>query len=99
MKIEDLEKIKFTTLAWCLLDSSEKSAYMKGFLDCKNKIRQILKEEVEACPECKSVFIQYDKITNECYCLEKNCNHRWKFNFDFNNIKNDYLRISINSNV
>lgn len=55
------------------------------------------REEWEYCPKCKSLFIQYDKCRDECYCLVKNCNHRWVFNYDFCNIKNSYLRISINS--
>jgi len=53
------------------------------------------KKEFEICPKCKSIFIQYDENNDECYCLEKHCNHRWKEDLDFNNIKNPYLRTSI----
>jgi len=53
------------------------------------------REEWENCPKCQSLFIQYDQNTNECYCLEKGCGHRWDADFDFNNIKNPYLRTSI----
>jgi hypothetical protein len=52
--------------------------------------------EMETCPNCSSLFIQYDEINDQCYCLA--CNHRWEEDVDFdevNNIKNDYLRISI----
>lgn len=52
-------------------------------------------KEIERCPDCQSIFIQYDQNTDECYCLEKNCNRRWKEDLDFYNIKNPYLRISI----
>jgi len=50
---------------------------------------------IEKCPNCGSPFIQYDEITNECYCLEKNCNHRWLQKLNFDNINNPYLRTSI----
>ncbi len=54
------------------------------------------KDEIERCPECQSIFIQYDENTEECYCLEKACSHRWKMiELDFYNIKNPYLRTSI----
>lgn len=52
--------------------------------------------ELEICPICKSIFIQYDERRDQCYCLE--CKNRWEEDIDFdniNNIKNDYLRISI----
>ncbi len=52
--------------------------------------------ELENCPKCGSIFIQYDEAQDQCYCLE--CNSRWEEDLDFNNIssiKNDYLRISI----
>lgn len=50
---------------------------------------------MEKCPKCKSRFIQYDNITKECYCLQKDCNYRWKEILNFNNIENMYLRVSI----
>lgn len=53
------------------------------------------RDDVERCEKCKSIFIQYDENNEECYCLEKNCNHRWKVELDFYNIKNPYLRTSI----
>jgi hypothetical protein len=53
------------------------------------------KERIERCPMCRSLFIQYDENTDECYCLVKSCNHRWKMDIDFLNIKNPYLRNSI----
>ena len=54
--------------------------------------------ELEVCPRCNSIFIQYNEINDQCYCLEKNCNYRWEEDIDFENInkiKNDYLRMSI----
>ncbi len=53
------------------------------------------RNEIEHCPNCNSIFIQYDETNDECYCLEKDCNHRWKEDLDFHNIKNPYLRTSI----
>lgn len=53
---------------------------------------------MEVCPNCESIFIQYDESNDECYCLEKDCNYKWKEEIDFNNInniKNPYLRTSI----
>lgn len=52
--------------------------------------------ELEICPSCKSILIQYDERRDQCYCLE--CNNRWEEDIDFHNIdsiKNDHLRISI----
>jgi len=50
---------------------------------------------MERCPKCNSIYIQYDKFTEECYCLEKSCLHRWKMELNPDIIQNDYLRISI----
>lgn len=50
---------------------------------------------MERCPKCKSIYIQYDEYSDECYCLNKECGHRWEADFDFHNIKNPYLRTSI----
>lgn len=55
----------------------------------------MLEPEIEVCPKCKSRFIQYDEGNDECYCLEKDCNYRWKADLDFDDIKNPYLRASI----
>ena len=51
--------------------------------------------DVERCPKCGSIYIQYDRITGKCYCLIKSCNHRWEQELDFDNIKNAYLRATI----
>jgi hypothetical protein len=53
------------------------------------------KEDVERCPKCKSIYIQYDEYSDECYCLNKECGNRWEADLDFHNIKNPYLRTSI----
>lgn len=50
---------------------------------------------MERCPQCNSIYIQYDENNDECYCLNKECNHRWPANLDFHDIKNPYLRTSI----
>jgi hypothetical protein len=56
----------------------------------------------EQCPspKCNSVHIQYDSRIHQCYCLHRDCNHRWNpYNapdFDINNIQNPYLRASLN---
>ncbi len=51
---------------------------------------------IERCPKCQSLFIQYDEVKDELYCLEKQCNNRWSSDIDdFYNIKNPYLRNSI----
>ena len=54
-------------------------------------------KDMERCPKCNSVFIQADRITKECYCLEKVCSYRWfeKLPEDTCRIINPYLRISI----
>ena len=49
----------------------------------------------EICPKCKSEFIQHDKYNNMLHCLEKKCNYKWVQKIDFKNIKNKYLRASI----
>ncbi len=50
----------------------------------------------EKCPRCGSIFIQYDTIMKECYCLVRKCGHRWSYEIkDKWNIKNKYLRASI----
>lgn len=53
------------------------------------------RKETERCPQCNSIYIQYDENNDECYCLNKECNHRWPANLDFHDIKNPYLRTSI----
>jgi hypothetical protein len=53
------------------------------------------RKNLESCPKCKSIFIQYDENSDECYCLMKECNHNWSVDLDFSNIKNPYLRASI----
>jgi hypothetical protein len=52
------------------------------------------RKEYEKCPKCGSIYIQYHKEIDECYCLVKDCCHKWKTNLDLSNIKNPYLRIS-----
>ena len=47
---------------------------------------------MEACPKCRSVYIQFDNHTNECYCLVKDCGHRWKQSLIRNKVVNMYLR-------
>lgn len=51
-------------------------------------------EYIEICPKCDSIFIQYNETTQECYCLEKKCNHRWKRE-SLKNIKNSFLKLSV----
>lgn len=53
------------------------------------------REEMEFCPRCNSIYIQYDENNDECYCLNRKCNNRWSAYLDFNNIRNPYLRTSI----
>ena len=53
---------------------------------------------MERCPQCESQFIQYNNVTGELYCLEKDCNHRWQQKLNYDKIKNDYLRTSIHNN-
>lgn len=50
---------------------------------------------MEKCPKCGSIYIQFDKYSDECYCLIKNCNHRWKQLLIRDEIENDYLRLSM----
>ncbi len=52
-------------------------------------------QDIERCPHCHRIYIQYDETKDECYCLSKDCGHRWKVDLDFENIKNPYLRASI----
>jgi len=54
-------------------------------------------EDIEKCPKCNSIFIQAERITKECYCLEKACSYRWtiKLPKDTSEIINPYLRASI----
>lgn len=54
------------------------------------------KGEIERCPDCGSIYIQYNESSDECYCLIKSCGKRWRYeDFDFHNIINPYLRNSI----
>jgi len=51
-----------------------------------------MSNKIEKCPKCNSVFIQFDNITEECYCLVRDCEYRWKTgNLVFENM---YLRTS-----
>jgi len=53
---------------------------------------------IECCPHCRSIYIQYNEDSDECYCLIRECGHRWKEDIDFSkiqSIKNPYLRTSI----
>jgi len=53
---------------------------------------------IECCPICKSIYIQYDESYDQCYCLVRECGHRWEEDIDFDNlhqIRNPYLRTSI----
>jgi hypothetical protein len=50
---------------------------------------------METCPKCDSIFIQVNNISEECYCLVKSCGHRWRQSLIRNQIKNNYLRISM----
>lgn len=45
MKLEDLNKLKFTTRHWCILSSQLTNAYMLGFLECKKQVKQLLEKE------------------------------------------------------
>jgi len=53
-------------------------------------------KNIELCPKCGSVYIQYDRISDKFYCLVRSCGHRWEDkNIDLKNIVNIYLRASI----
>lgn len=49
---------------------------------------------MEKCLKCGSIFIQYDNITEELYCLIRECMYRWKQKLR-EPIENIYLRTSI----
>jgi hypothetical protein len=59
-------------------------------------IEKEIEKHYESCPKCNSAFIQYDHARNEIYCLMRNCNHRWKMNFESNRINNFFLKTSLN---
>jgi hypothetical protein len=50
---------------------------------------------LETCLNCESIYIQFDNFTDECYCLIKSCGHHWFQHLIRDEIKNDYLRISM----
>ena len=58
---------------------------------------KIMKNEIEKCPKCDSIFIQYNNATGQCYCLEKICQHKWYQKLDYDSIENNYLRCSIHN--
>ena len=49
----------------------------------------------ETCPKCGSIFIQFDNIFDQCYCLVKSCGHRWFQHLIRNELANDYLRTTM----
>jgi hypothetical protein len=39
---------------------------------------KVEEKEMDVCPKCGSIFIEYDKHHLSAYCLVKACFHRWK---------------------
>jgi len=38
---------------------------------------KVEEKELDVCPKCGSIFIQYDKAHSSAYCLIKSCFYRW----------------------
>jgi len=38
---------------------------------------RVEEKEMETCPKCNSIFIEYDKFHLQAHCLVYACLHRW----------------------
>lgn len=57
---------------------------------------KISEKEMERCPKCHSIYIQYDGIRDEFYCLINSCLNRWDDGSrDIDSIQNVYLKSSM----